>query len=67
MYIIYGIDSSKSNNIFKDKKFNDNYIKKSDKSYEKFKNSDKDYFEYIRELSSVYPSKTDIKNINLRI
>lgn len=58
-YKIYGIDSPKSNNIFKHKTFNDNYINQSGKSYEKLKTSDKDYFEYIRALSSVHPSKTD--------
>ena len=58
-YKIYGIDSPKSNIIFKHKIFNDNYINQSGKSYEKLKTSDKDYFEYIRALSSVHPSKTD--------
>ena len=47
MYKIYVKGLRKSNNIFKHKKFNDNYIKQSSKSYEKLKTRDKDNFEYI--------------------
>lgn len=57
-YKIYGIKSPESNNIFKNKTFNDDYIEEANKKSKKLKTSDKDYFEYIRALSSVHPSKT---------
>lgn len=58
-YKIYGFEPPKSNKIFKHKTFNDTYIEKANKNSKKLKIDDKDYFEYIRALSSVHPSKTN--------
>lgn len=57
-YMIYGIEPSKSNKIFKNKKLNDDYIKNANNELKKLKLNDKCYFEYIRSLSSVHPSRT---------
>lgn len=65
-YKIYGIEPPKSNNIFKHKTFNEDYIEQARKKMKKLKTSDNDYFGYIRALSSVHPSKTN-KHIEFQL
>lgn len=59
LFKIYEIRLPKHRMIFKSKIINKEYLLEAQKSNRRIKNDDSDYFNYIRSLSSVHPSKTD--------
>ena len=59
LYAIYDIPVLNHKTIFKHKTINSEFIQKAKKRNDRIKDSDEDYFQYIRSLSSVHPSKTD--------